>query len=211
MCVAPIRAGACNTLSHRRMPENCGDTNTISFTCLRFRSFSKGGLVFVNSQNHLRCREPEATLLFGYLFELARKKQPSLGSVAKLCPAVSNISCGLHQFFGGLLSALLRCKNHGRIRSGAPSPVWSEQATSPAKATLLGMQGCFLRFKLGYKLGYCVTRLLVAGLSPEPLIAVDGLVDRVCTARTWARRWIRREHAALSVTDNCRGPVDDAG
>lgn len=50
MCVAPIRAGACNTLSHRRMPENCGDTNTISFTCLRFRSFSKGGLVFVNSQ-----------------------------------------------------------------------------------------------------------------------------------------------------------------
>jgi hypothetical protein len=115
MCVAPIRAGACNTLSHRRMPENCGDTNTISFTCLRFRSFSKGGLVFVNSQNHLRCREPEATLLFGYLFELARKKQPSFGSVAKLCPAVSNISRGLHQFFGGLLSALLRCKNHAGL------------------------------------------------------------------------------------------------
>src|SRR3954447_26741058 len=143
MCVAPIRAGACNTLSHRRMPENCGETNTISFTCLRFRSFGKGGLVFVNSQNHCGAGKPEAALLFGDLFELARTKQPSLGSVAKLCPAVSNISRGPHLFFGGLLSVLLRCKNHGRIRSAAPGAVWSEQTTSPTKATYSGCRASF--------------------------------------------------------------------
>ena len=42
---------------------------------------------------------------------------------------------------------------------------------------LLGTQGDFLRFKLVYKLGCGLTRLLVAGLIPEPLIAVDDLVE----------------------------------
>lgn len=69
------------------------------------------------------------------------------------------------------------------------------------------MQRGFLRFQLGY----CLARLLVAGLTPEPLIAGYGLVDRLALIAHGARRWNRRERAALSVTESCRGPVDDAG
>jgi hypothetical protein len=56
----------------------------------------------------------EAALLFGDFFDPARKKQPSLGILAKRYPALSNSSLGLLQFVSGLLSALV-CGEHLRL------------------------------------------------------------------------------------------------
>lgn len=73
------------------------------------------------------------------------------------------------------------------------------------------MQSNFLRFKFGYELRYCLTDLLIAGLALEPFIAAYDFIDRVAMVAHDARRWIWRERAVLSVTDSCRGPIDDAG
>jgi hypothetical protein len=64
------------------------------------------------------------------------------------------------------------------------------------------MQGGLLRFKFGYELGYCLTDLLVSGLTLEPLIAAYGLIDGAALVTHGVHRWIGRERAVLSVTDS---------
>jgi len=61
--------------------------------------------------------------VWGDFFDPTRKKQPSLGSLSKLYLPFSNISRGLRQFFGGLLSTLVGGEIHSRIRPEAPRAV----------------------------------------------------------------------------------------
>ena len=71
------------------------------------------------------------------------------------------------------------------------------------------MQRQPLRLKFGYQAIRRFLRLLVVDLIFEPLVADDTVVNFVALVAHGLTAGSGRERAALSVTDDCRGPVDD--